>query len=159
MNRSPTALAADARAAVSHTLQDRLVDAIDLHSQVRVAHWNVKGAHFPSYHPLFDTFVGELSEQIDLIAERAVTLGAHVHATVRHVAAHSRLPEYGVDTRRDLDHVRLLADRFELFLVECRTSRDLCEHYGDTDSADLFTNLVRTFERHAWFLRATLETA
>jgi starvation-inducible DNA-binding protein len=159
MNRSPTALAADARAAVSRTLQDRLVDAIDLHSQVRVAHWNVKGPHFPSLHPLFDTFAGDLSEEIDRLAERAVTLGAHVHATARHVAAHSRIPEYGVDTRRDLDHTRLLADRFELFLVECRTSRDLCGHYGDTDTADLLTHVVRTFERHAWFLRATLETA
>lgn len=159
MNRSPSSLAADARTAVAHTLQERLVDAIDLHSQVKVAHWNVKGPHFHDYHVLFDGFARDLYRFVDALAERAVILGAHVHGTVRHAAAHSRLPEYGADTRRALDHVKLLTDRFELFLAECRTSRDLAQHYGDAETVDLLTEVTRGMETHAWFLRASLEGA
>ncbi len=33
-------------------LNDRLADAIDLQSQVKQAHWNVKGPHFISLHNL-----------------------------------------------------------------------------------------------------------
>jgi DNA-binding ferritin-like protein len=34
----------------------RLADGLDLHSQIKVAHWNIKGPQFPSLHPLFETF-------------------------------------------------------------------------------------------------------
>jgi starvation-inducible DNA-binding protein len=157
MNRSPSSLAADARTAVARTLQERLADAIDLHGQVKVAHWNVKGIDFHAYHLLFDTFATDLYGFVDAIAERAVVLGAHVQGTVRHAAAHSRLPEYGADTRRVADHVKLLTDRFELFLAECRTSRDLAQHYGDAETVDLLTQINRKLEAHAGYLRAALE--
>ncbi|MEN9786460.1 MAG: hypothetical protein RLZZ299_1724 [Pseudomonadota bacterium] len=159
MNRSPSSLAADARAAVARTLQERLSDAIDLHAQIKVAHWNVKGPDFHAYHLLFDRFAVDLYRFVDALAERAVVLGAHVQGTVRHAAAHSRLPEYGADTRRVHDHAALLADRFELFLAECRTSRDLAQHYGDPETVDLLTEVTRAVETHAWFLRASLEGA
>ena len=36
--------------------QGRLADGLDLHSQIKVAHWNIKGPHFATLHPLFETF-------------------------------------------------------------------------------------------------------
>jgi starvation-inducible DNA-binding protein len=35
-------------------LNDRLAEAIDLQSQVKQAHWNVKGPNFIALHELFD---------------------------------------------------------------------------------------------------------
>ena len=35
-------------------LNDRLADCIDLHTQVKHAHWNVKGPEFIALHKLFD---------------------------------------------------------------------------------------------------------
>ncbi len=157
MYRSPSPLSDAARESLARTLNARLADGLDLHSHVKVAHWNVKGPQFPSLHPLFEQMATRLAAHNDAIAERAVTLGGQARGTLRHVAGASRLPEYPIDTTRDLDHVRLLADRFDAYLGGVRESRTAAEKLGDTDTVDLLTQVITEFEKHSWFLRASLE--
>jgi starvation-inducible DNA-binding protein len=156
MYRSPSQLPEEKRARVVESLNARLADGLDLHSQIKVAHWNIKGPSFSSLHPLFETFAVSLAAHNDEIAERAVTLGGRALGTVRHVAGVSRLPEYPQQTTRDLEHVKLLAERFESYLQGVRESRSVAEQAGDTDTVDLLTQIVTEFEKHDWFLRATL---
>lgn len=155
--RSPSKLPEEARQQLSGTLNQRLADGLDLHGQLKVAHWNVKGPQFPSLHPLFETFAVSLAAHNDAIAERAVTLGGRAYGTARHVAQASLLPEYPQETSRDVEHVRLLADRLESYLEGVRASRGVAEKLGDTDTVDLLTGIITEFEKHAWFLRASLE--
>jgi starvation-inducible DNA-binding protein len=157
MYKSPSPLPEDARARIGETLNARLADGLDLHSQIKVAHWNVKGPQFAALHPLFETFAVSLASHNDTLAERAVTLGAMAHGTVRHAARTSRLPDYPRDVTRDAEHVGLLADRIEGYLAGVRDSRATAEKYGDTDTVDLLTQIVTEFEKHAWFLRASLD--
>jgi starvation-inducible DNA-binding protein len=157
MYKSPSQLPESTRRQIADSLNARLADGLDLHSQIKVAHWNIKGPQFSSLHPLFETFAVDLAGFNDAIAERAVTLGGRAFGTVRHVASKSRLPEYPQETTRDLEHVKLLAERFETFLDGARESRSLGEKLGDTDSVDLLTQVVTAFEKHAWFLRASLD--
>ena len=56
-------------------LNARLADAIDLQTQTKQAHWNVKGPHFIALHELFDKINEDVEEYVDLLAERAVQLG------------------------------------------------------------------------------------
>ena len=158
MYKSPSHLSEAARTAVADTLNERLADGLDLHSQIKVAHWNIKGPGFAALHPLFETFAVSLAAHNDTIAERAVTLGGRAYGTARHVAAKSQLPEYPQETSRDLDHVRLLAERFELYLAGMRVSRGVAETNGDTDTVDLLTGVISEFEKNDWFLRASLES-
>ena len=65
---------------------------------------------------------------------------------------------YPQETSRDLDHVRLLADRIEVYLSGLRESRTVAEQSADTDTVDLLTGVISEFEKHAWFLRASLES-
>ena len=155
--RSPSALPEDARTRIADTLNERLADGLDLWSQVKVAHWNVKGPHFAALHPLFETFAVDLAARNDEIAERAVTLGGLARGTTRHVAGRSRIAEYPQETTRDLEHLALLADRFETYLSGLRTSRAIAEEGRDVDTVDLLTETISQFEKHAWFLRASLE--
>ena len=73
-------------------LNKRLADTADLYSQVKQAHWNVKGLDFFQLHQLFDQLAGEVFPYIDLIAERATALGGVATGTVRMAAASSTLP-------------------------------------------------------------------
>jgi len=157
MYKSPSHLPEDARVKIADTLNARLADGLDLHSQIKVAHWNIKGPQFAALHPLFETFAVSLAAHNDAIAERAVTLGARAYGTVRHVAKTSKLAEYPQETARDMEHVKLLADRIETYLDGTRAARGVGEALGDTDTVDLLTGLVTEFEKHAWFLRASLE--
>ena len=157
MYRSPSPLVEKSRLKLVESLNARLADGLDLWTQIKVAHWNVKGPHFAALHPLFETFAVALAAFNDQIAERAVTLGGLALGTARHVAKASKIGEYPQQTTRDLEHVKLLAERFEAYVAALRETRSLAEKEGDTDSVDLMTQVVTEFEKNAWFLRASLE--
>ena len=158
MYRSPSPLPEPSRVALVEQLNSRLGDGLDLHSQIKVAHWNIKGPQFAALHPLFETFAVSLANHNDSVAERAVTLGGKAYGTSRHVAKTSRLPDYPQETTKDLEHVKLLAERIEAYLAGLRESRKASEQHQDTDTVDLFTGIITEFEKHAWFLRASLES-
>ena len=157
MYQSPSRLPEAARKQIIDTLNERLADGLDLHSQIKVAHWNIKGPQFPALHPLFETFAVSLAAHNDTVAERAVTLGAQIRGTARHVAEHSRLPEYPQDTTRDLEHVKLLSERIETYLKGLQDARKVGETNSDVDTVDLLTGIISEFEKHGWFLRAHLD--
>ena len=73
-------------------LQDRLADSIDLQTQAKQAHWNVKGPNFIALHELFDKIAEESEEYPDLIAERIVQFGGVAEGTVQVVVNRSNLP-------------------------------------------------------------------
>ena len=157
MFKSPSPLSEAARKSIGESLNATLAEGLDLHSQIKVAHWNVKGMHFASLHPLFETFAVALAAFNDQVAERAVTLGSKAYGTARHVAKVSSLPEYPQETTRDLEHVKLLVERIESYLVNVRRGRDVAEQQRDQDTVDLLTGIIVEFEKNAWFLRASLE--
>jgi len=72
MYKTPSQLPEHSRTDLVSTLNERLVDGLDLHSQIKVAHWNVRGPQFPALHPLFEQFATRLAIHNDAIAERAV---------------------------------------------------------------------------------------
>ena len=115
---------------------------LDLHGQLKVAHWNLKGPYFAELHPLLETFAVSLAAHNDSVAERAVTLGAKAYGTARHVAGASRLPEYPQETTRDLEHVKLVADRMDVFLAGLRAARGDADERDDIDTVDLLTGIV-----------------
>jgi starvation-inducible DNA-binding protein len=156
MYKTPSQLPETARTEIARSLNERLADGLDLHSHIKVAHWNVRGPQFPSLHPLFEQFATQLALHNDAVAERAVTLGGLAIGTARQVAKGSRLPEYPTETRRDLDHVKALADRIDVYLAGVRDARVLAVSHSDDETIDLLTGIVTEFEKNAWFLRATL---
>ena len=158
MFKSPSPLSDSARRSIAGSLNATLADGLDLHSQIKVAHWNVKGMHFAALHPLFETFAVALAGFNDQVAERAVTLGAKAYGTARHVAKVSTVPEYPQETTKDLEHVKLLVERIEAYLAGVRKGRDLADRQKDQDTVDLLTGIIVEFEKNAWFLRASLES-
>src|SRR5664280_2433951 len=73
----------DTKSKVIEILNARLADAVDLKTQVKHAHWNVKGPQFFQLHELFDFIASHLEDQSDLIAERVTQLGGVANGTAR----------------------------------------------------------------------------
>ena len=82
------------RSRVVELLNQRLADCIDLQTQCKQAHWNVKGPSFIGLHKLFDDINEDVEGYVDLLAERAVQLGGVAEGTARSVAARSTLSDY-----------------------------------------------------------------
>src|SRR5688572_5333591 len=78
-------------------LNTLLAATMDLYSQVKHAHWNVKGQDFYMWHELFDDVATPLVKHADALAERAATLGGYAKGTLRQAAEGSPLPEYDLE--------------------------------------------------------------
>lgn len=137
-------------------LNARLADTFDLYSQLKNAHWNVKGSDFIQLHELFDQLATISLGHVDLIAERATALGGVATGTVRQAAAGSTLAEYPADTVAGLDHVRALVERFGRYGASVRQAIEDSGKLGDADTADLFTEVSRAADKSLWFLEAHL---
>jgi starvation-inducible DNA-binding protein len=144
------------RSKVVELLNARLADAIDLQTQCKQAHWNVKGPNFIALHKLFDEINEDVEEYVDLIAERAVQLGGTAEGTARTVAKRSTLGEYaakGVDGR---EHVQALSTSLASFGKAVRQAIAQTSEAGDADSSDVFTEISRGVDKWLWMVEAHL---
>ncbi len=142
---------------VAVILNDRLADAIDLQSQVKQAHWNVKGPHFIALHELFDKISDAILDQIDVIAERITSLGATAEGTVAVAAKRSKLKNYPLSITAGKDHLFYLSTQLAMFGKAVRSAIEDTAKLGDADSADLFTGISRDLDKYLWFLEAHLQ--
>jgi starvation-inducible DNA-binding protein len=139
-------------------LNARLADTFDLYSQLKQAHWNVKGSDFIQLHKLYDDVAESVLEYVDMIAERATALGGLALGTARMAAAASTLDEYPVGAVEGMDTVSAIADRLAAYGASVRAAIDAAVDLHDQDTADLFTEVSRAIDKHLWFIEAHLQT-
>jgi starvation-inducible DNA-binding protein len=147
-------LPAQTRADSVKLLNHRLADCIDLQSQCKQAHWNVKGPMFIALHKLFDEIYEATGEYIDLIAERVVQLGGIAEGTTRVAAQRSTLSEYPLVISSGEEHVAALSDVLAQFSAKARAAIDELEELEDPDSMDILTEVSRGTEQWLWFVEA-----
>lgn len=135
-------------------LNSRLADAVDLQSQAKQAHWNVKGMHFIALHELFDQVSTEILTHIDDIAERVTTLGGTAMGTVRVAAGNSSLSQYPMEITDGEAHVDALSSALADFGKKVRADIDNTDKLDDKDTADLFTGISRSIDKLLWFVEA-----
>ena len=135
-------------------LNARLADCIDLQTQVKHAHWNVKGPNFIALHELFDEINEAVEDYVDEIAERAIQLGGVVQGTARAVAAQSGLSEYPASAVDGAEHVEALSTALATFGKAARAGIEEANGFGDLNTADLFTEVSRGIDKWLWFVEA-----
>ena len=150
---------ADKREALCNLLNGHLADTFDLFSQVKQAHWNVKGKDFYQLHLLFDEIAEELEDFVDELAERVTSLGGYANGTTRMAAESSRIPEYPTSAIAGPDHVEALTERFGIYCASVRAAIDESDKLGDASTADLYTEISRTADKRLWFLEAHIQDA
>jgi len=138
-------------------LNDRLAEAIDLQSQVKQAHWNVKGPNFIALHELFDKISDGLLDQIDDLAERVTSLGGTAEGTVAVAAKRSKLKNYPLSITAGKDHLFYLSTQLSAYGKSVRHAIEDTDKLGDVGTADLLTGISRAIDKHLWFLEAHLQ--
>ena len=131
-----------------------LASSIDLYTQIKQAHWNIKGAHFFARHQLFDDIAAHALAWSDEVAERTATLGGYAAGTVRDAAERSKLRAYDPDAVEGIDHMRALVERFESFTKMTREAISTSSKLDDPVTEDLCTEILRQAELDLWFLES-----
>ncbi len=142
------------RAEAIELLNQRLADCIDLQTQCKQAHWNVKGPSFIALHKLFDEVNEDVEEYVDLIAERVVQLGGIAEGTARVVGQRSALIDYPLTLSTGEEHVAALSDALAQFGRTARIGIDEMNDLQDADSADILTEISRGLDKWLWFVEA-----
>jgi starvation-inducible DNA-binding protein len=157
MNPTKNDLSQETREQAVDLLNARLADVIDLQTQMKQAHWNVKGPHFIALHELFDQINEAVEGYIDEIAERAVQLGGTALGTARLVAERSTLEEYPHDITAGEDHVEAVSNALATFGKAVRAAIDQADGFGDADTTDIFTEVSRDIDKWLWFVESHLQ--
>ncbi len=135
-------------------LNQRLADCIDLQTQSKQAHWNVKGPSFIALHKLFDEINAAVAEYADLVAERIVQLGGIAEGTVGAVEGRSTLVDYPLTLSTGAEHVAALSDALAMFGRTVRVGIEEMNELEDAGSADILTEISRGVDKWLWFVEA-----
>jgi starvation-inducible DNA-binding protein len=157
MFKTKNDLSESTRGKAIELLNARLADAIDLQTQTKQAHWNIKGPNFIALHELFDKVNEDVEDYVDDLAERAVQLGGIAEGTVRMAAKRSSLNEYPAKTVDGHSHVEALSSALAAFGKSVRKAIDTANDFNDLDTADLFTEISRGIDKWLWFVEAHLQ--
>jgi starvation-inducible DNA-binding protein len=143
-----------ARIEIIPLLNQRLADCIDLQTQCKQAHWNVKGPQFIALHKLFDEINEDVEEYVDLLAERIVQLGGIAEGTVGAVAKRTSLIDYPLTLTTGDEHVAALSDALGEFGRTARIAIEEMTELNDADTADILTEISRGTDKWLWFVEA-----
>ena len=157
MFKTKNDLPESSRVKIVELLNALLADCMDLQTQSKQAHWNVKGASFIALHNLFDEIGTDVEGYVDEIAERAVQLGGVAEGTARMVAKRTSLPDYPADAVDGQSHVEALSLALASFSKSARRAIEDANRLDDLDTADLFTEISRAIDKWLWFVEAHLQ--
>jgi len=141
----------EARREIVGLLNQQLADTLDLYSQAKHAHWNVKGMHFFQLHKCFDELAEMLEEFGDVIAERATALGGTAIGSLRMAAATTALPEFPIEAVEGRQVLEALVERVAAYAASSREAIERSEKLEDMRTHDLFIDVVRGADKFLYF--------
>ncbi len=156
MHQTKNGLPLSTRENVVSSLTFLLADSLDLYSQCKQAHWNVRGPGFIALHELFDRLSTEVNLASDTIAERILQLGGTAPGTVRVAAADSRLKEYPITLGTGEQHAEALSLSLAEFNTMMRNAIDETADLNDAITTDMLTGIVRGLDKQLWFVESHL---
>ena len=158
MNKTRINIEEDDRKRIVAILNQVLADVTDLQSQLRYAHWNVRGALFYPMHKLFEELGEPLDELMDDLAERITALGGVALGTIRQAVSGSSLKEFNVDSNDDLSFLNELTEKTAQLANKIREDIDKTAELGDANSSDLLTGLGRVLDKSLWLMEAHIRS-
>ncbi len=133
-----------------------LAAAIDLHAQLKQAHWNVRGPGFIAIHELFDRVSTAVENYSDMLAERAGGLGGTANGTIQVAGKQSFLIPYPLGIADELQHLFAVSGALAAFGGSVIEAIAKSAKIDDPTTADLFTEISRGIDQQLYFVESHL---
>ena len=156
MQKTRNTLPEEIRIQSVELLNLNLAAAIDLHAQMKQAHWNVRGPGFIAIHELFDKVSVAAEDYSDLLAERAGGLGGTANGTIQTAVKQSYLNPYPLGIADELQHLFAVSNLLAAFGGSIIEAIEKSTEIGDATTADLFTEISRGVDQQLWFVESHL---
>ncbi len=143
------------RKSICKELNKLLADSYLLYLKTQNYHWNVTGQMFQSLHQLFEAQYSELSNAIDVIAERIRALGEFAPGSFAAFSKVSSIKEEtAIPTADEMIHNLVHAN--ETVVTTARKIIGLANEYEDDVTTDLMIERMQVHEKNAWMLRSLI---
>lgn len=143
---------AEHQEAVAASLQDSLVDLIDLSLVAKQLHWSIVGPRFTSIHESLDEIVADARTFTDEVAERATAVGVSPDGRAKTVAADSALDEASAEFASDDKVIRVVTEALGATIVRLRAN--IAKAGGDPVTEDLLIGISARLEQLHWMWEA-----
>lgn len=144
-----------AQQTVVETLNREQSNALVAYLNYKKYHWLTYGPLFRDLHLLFEEQGAEVFAMIDELAERSLMLdGAPVADPSDYLPTATVKPSEG-----KLSVQEMIAEAIathDLIIKEMHEDAEIANQAGDIGTADLYTRLVQTHQKHRWFLKEIL---
>jgi starvation-inducible DNA-binding protein len=154
ISRTVPGLDYERRAVLVVGLNRSLASLTDLAAAYKQAHWNVVGSDFSQLHELFDQFADQTREYVDVVAERAVTLGGTARGSIQAAVDQSSLPPFPLEERCEQHLLEALVERIDVLDGDLRQAMETTANEPATQ--DVYIEVVRGIEKQRWMLQAHL---
>ena len=137
-------------------LNKHLAAAIDLHAQMKQAHWNVRGPGFIAIHQLFDRVSTAVEDYSDKLAERAAGLGGTANGTIQVAIRESFLIPSPLGVADEMKHLFAVSGALAAFGGSVIEAIAKSTEIEDATTADLFTEISRGIDQQLYFVESHL---
>lgn len=140
---------------LSKILNKQVANFNVLYVKLHNFHWYVKGPHFFTLHGKFEELYDEVTEHMDEIAERLLTIGGKPVATMKGYLEESSIQE-AKGTENEEEMVTTLKTDMSIIAKELKQGMEEAENQRDEATADMLLGIHTAFEKHIWMLRSFL---
>lgn len=136
------------------------IDLNQLAWMIRQVHWYMRDNGFLYYHPLMDDWKDEIDEQIDIVAERIITIGGDPTATLAEMAEKTQLKDTPMDWETPVhDQLKALLVGYQKVNEVMKEALEAAESENDTGTDDFLSTMIGDTEKRIWMIQAELKQA
>lgn len=141
-------------------LNQAVADLSQFATIIHQTHWYMRGKDFLAMHPKMDEYMAEVNAQLDVFAERLITIGGSPYSTLGEFADNTKLKDSKGSFEVSMeDRVKNLLKGYR-YLQELYTKGvRVANKEGDDVTEDLFISAKGAVETTIWMLSATLGKA
>lgn len=124
-----------------------------LYTKLHQYHWNVKGLRFYQFHQLFEKLYDEMSEHMDLIAERVLMLDYTPVSTMSDILKMTSLKE-GSGNESDMQMINQVIYDFTSIDEQLKETIKVAQNLSDEVTADILIDIESALQKHLWMLKS-----
>lgn len=141
--------------ALAGTINRQIANWTVLYEKLHNYHWFVKGTPFFTLHEKFEQLYNEAADTIDELAERLLAIGGTPIGTLKQCLEQATIGEArGGETAEQM--VQAIANDFRTIRNEVKQGIEQANEAGDDVTADMFTSLAGSLDKHLWMFQAFL---
>lgn len=141
-------------------LNQLVADLSQMSMVIHQTHWYMRGAGFLTLHPLMDTFMDDVNDQLDEVSERLITLDGAPYSTLKEMAENTKIKdEKGSYDRSMEERLATLVANYRYLVEVFEKGIEVAGEEEDNVTEDMFIEFKGATEKRIWMLQAHLGKA